>query len=310
MLFIFNIMLDFRLRVFYTVAKLLNFTKAAATLHVTQPAVTKHIKELEQYYKVTLFDRQPNALTLTEAGNILLRHAATVMEQYDLLEFDMNAFHNKLAGDLHIGASTTIAQYILPPVLASFHQRYPDVRIHLANENSNRILQSLLQKNIDIGLVEGKANNSNVHFIPYLHDDIVLVCSDKNKKITKQRISIKEVATLPLVMREGESGTYEIIEEKLKSVGIEMGKLNIELRLASTESIKLFLEHSDHFAFISIHAIAKEIARGALRVIEIENVEIGRTLHIALRQGQPLPIVEPFLRFLNKRATPNIKERS
>ncbi len=292
-------MLDFRLRVFHTVAKLLNFTKAAGVLNVTQPAVTKHIKELEQEYKVTLFDRQPNALALTEAGQLLYRHAINIMEQYELLDFDMNAIHNKLAGDLHLGASTTIAQYVLGPVLASFHQRYPDVQVHLANENSNHIIQLLLQKDIDMGLIEGKTNNNSVQYTRYIEDELVLVCNAKNPLYKKQDAPLVDITTLPFVMREGDSGTYEILEEHLKKAGINIARLKVKMHLASTEGIKQFVEHSDHFAFMSIYAVANELNRGALRVVNVKGLDIYRHFHIVQRQGQPLPIADSFIKFIN-----------
>lgn len=298
-------MLDFRLRVFYTVAKLLNFTRAAALLHISQPAVTKHIKELEQHYKVTLFDRQPNALALTEAGQILYRHALHIMEEYELLDFDMNALLNRLAGDLHMGASTTISQYILPTLLAGFHQRYPDVHVYLANENSNRILQLLLQKEIDVALVEGNTNNSNVQFSSFLQDELVLVCSSGNKLAKKGQLKVSDLSKLPFIMREGDSGTYEIIENALKAAGLPMERLHINMHLATTEGIKAFVEMSEHFAFVSIHAVAKELTRNSLRIVDVEGLEIKRMLHIALRQGQPLPIVEPFLKYLHQQHTHN-----
>ncbi|HVX00367.1 MAG TPA: LysR family transcriptional regulator, partial [Candidatus Babeliaceae bacterium] len=218
-------MLDFRLRVFYTVAKLLNFTKAAATLHISQPAVTKHIKELEQSYKVTLFDRQPNALSLTDAGKILYKHATVIMEQYDLLEFDINALNDKIAGNLRIAASTTIAQYVLPPVLASFNQRMPDVAIHLINDNSSRVQQMLLEKIVDVGFIEGKTGDHNLQYIPYLKDEIVLVCSRKNNELRKETIDIDDLKKLQFVVREDESGTFEIVSEQLKNAGIAPEKL-------------------------------------------------------------------------------------
>ncbi|MDR3678369.1 MAG: LysR family transcriptional regulator [Flavipsychrobacter sp.] len=291
-------MLDFRLRVFHTVAKLLNFTKAAGVLNVTQPAVTKHIKELEQEYKVTLFDRQPNALALTEAGQLLYRHAINIMEQYELLDFDMNAIHNKLIGDLHVGASTTIAQYVLGPVLASFHKRYPDVQVHLTNENSNHIIQLLLQKDIDMGFVEGKTNNNSVQYTQYIEDELVLVCSAKNPLYKKQDALLTDITTLPFVMREGDSGTYEILEEHLKKAGINIARLKVKMHLASTEGIKQFVEYSDHFAFLSIYAIANELNRGALRIINVKGLDMHRHFHIVQRQGQPLPIAESFVKFI------------
>src|ERR1041384_6974483 len=120
-------MLDFRLNVFYTVAKRLSFTKAAAELYVTQPAVTKHIQELEHQFGTALFDRRGNQISLTTAGNVLLRHAETIMGTYRQLEFDMNALKGEPGGALRVGASTTVAQYVIPPVLARFHDQSADV---------------------------------------------------------------------------------------------------------------------------------------------------------------------------------------
>ena len=116
-------MLDFRLNVFYTVAKRLSFTKAAAELYVTQPAVTKHIQELEHQFGTALFDRRGNQISLTAAGNVLLGHAETIMGVYRQLEFDMNALKGESGGTLRVGASTTVAQYVIPPVLARFREQ-------------------------------------------------------------------------------------------------------------------------------------------------------------------------------------------
>ena len=126
-------MSDFRLKVFQSVAKNLSFTKASQELFVSQPAITKHIQELESTYQARLFDRQGSKISLTEAGKLLLEHCGRILEDYKRLEYEMHLLHNEYTGELRLGASTTIAQYVLPPLLASFIKKFPQVNLSLMN---------------------------------------------------------------------------------------------------------------------------------------------------------------------------------
>lgn len=130
---------DFRLRVFITAAKTLNFTKCAEQLYISQPAVSKHIGELESRYKVQLFERSGSRLALTEAGRVMLEHAERIADGYRRLQYEMDLFTDRLGGELKVGASTTIAQYVLPQVLARFTARFPEVKVSLASGNSEQV---------------------------------------------------------------------------------------------------------------------------------------------------------------------------
>ena len=123
-------MSDFRLKVFYSVAKNLSFTKASQELFVSQPAITKHIRELEGMYQTRLFNRLGNRISLTEAGQVMLEHCERILSEYRRLEYDMHLLHNEYTGQLRLGASTTIAQYILPAVLASLRRSFLKSRFH------------------------------------------------------------------------------------------------------------------------------------------------------------------------------------
>jgi LysR family transcriptional regulator, transcriptional activator of the cysJI operon len=136
-------MFDFRLQVFHTVAKRLNFTRAAEELYITQPAVTKHIREIESHFKVTLFERNGSKIKLTPAGEILLHHTDQIFGIYQKLEFELNSFSQQHTGNLKIGASTTVAQYILPPLLAAFHKKFKEVKIALTISNTEQIEKAL-----------------------------------------------------------------------------------------------------------------------------------------------------------------------
>ena len=290
-------MLDFRLKVFYTVAQMLNFNRAAEQLNISQPAVTKHIKELEQQYHTTLFDRSRKHIVLTESGQILLQHAHLIFEQYQKLEFDLNLLQNKTDGTLHIGASTTIAQYVIPAYLAHFHQRFPDIKIELTNGNSLVVEQLLDEKKIELGLVEGAIHNSDLKYVPFLKDEIVLVTRSKNHSIKTRTIGADELLKLPLLIREAGSGTSEIIDDHLSAIGLSDRDLTIHMQLGSTESIKNYLFCSDTFAFLSIYSVQQELADDRLSIIEVEGLNIERTFSFVYRQGQPSPLSRLFMKF-------------
>lgn len=160
-------MSDFRLKVFRSVAKNLSFTKASQELFVSQPAITKHIQELEAAYQTRLFDRQGSRISLTESGNLLLEHCERILEDYKRLEYEMYLLHNEYTGGLKLGASTTIAQYVLPPLLASFIGKFPQVSLSLLNGNSREIEAALQEHRIDLGFVEGVFRLPNIRYTTF-----------------------------------------------------------------------------------------------------------------------------------------------
>jgi len=290
-------MLDFRLKVFYTVAQTLNFNRAAEQLNISQPAVTKHIKELEQSYNTTLFDRAKKRIVLTRSGEVLLQHAHLIFEQYQKLDFDLNLLQNKTEGILHIGASTTIAQYVIPSYLAHFHKRFPEIKIELTMANSLVIEQMLVEKKIELGLVEGTTHNTDLKYAPFLKDEIVLVCGSKNNLVKKRTITQKELAKLPLLTRESGSGTSDIIEEYLQKSAVDTKNLTIHMQLGSTESIKNYLFCSDTFAFLSIYSVQQDLTDDRLTIIDVDGIDITRTFSFVHRQGQPSPLSKLFMHF-------------
>jgi DNA-binding transcriptional LysR family regulator len=290
-------MLDFRLKVFYTVAQTLNFNRAAEQLNISQPAVTKHIKELELLYHTTFFDRSRKYIRLTTSGEILLQHAHLIFEQYQKLEFDLNLLQNKTDGTLHIGASTTIAQYVIPSYLAHFHQRFPDIKIELTNGNSLVIEQLLEEKKIELGIVEGPVHNSGLKYIPFLKDEIVLVTRAKNPLIKTRTTGSKNLKNLSLLIRETGSGTSEIIDDHLTAINVDPKDLTIHMQLGSTESIKNYLFCSDTFAFLSISSVQQDLRDDRLAIVEVEGLNIERSFSFVYRQGQPSPLSKLFMKF-------------
>ncbi len=289
-------MSDFRLEVFYTVARRMSFTKAAQSLFITQPAVTKHINELEQRYNNKLFERQGNKIALTAAGNLLLKHAETLFAIYRNIEFDMNALVNKDNGLLHLGASTTISSYVIAPLLAGFRKKFPAIQLHLINGNTEHVERALLDKEIELGIVEGKSKNQEIKYTEFIKDEIVLVCGKDHPLARRKAVEPDLMMLNSFVMREHGSGTLEVIEHALKSVGIKLTDLSVEIQLASTESIKSYLMHSDTMAFISIHALHKELLSGSLVIIDVTGLTIERNFYFIQLQGNSDGLTQVFLR--------------
>jgi len=288
---------DFRIHVFHTVAEKLSFTKAAEVLFISQPAVTKHISELETQIGLALFLRKGNKITLTEAGTIFYHYAQKINVCYRELENELADLQEKANGTLQIGASTTIAQYILPRIVAQFKRQNPLVNILLLNGNSEHIEKKLLEGKIDIGIVEGNTHMVNIHYQPFVKDEIVLTTSVKNKQLQQDEISLTQLKDIPLVIREIGSGTLDVIDEALASINLNRCDLHIEIQLGNSESIKEYLIHSETAAFLSIHAISKELKNNELRVVEIKGLNITRTFQFIQQQGQHSRLVEKFIQF-------------
>ncbi|EIA07574.1 LysR family transcriptional regulator [Flavobacterium frigoris] len=287
--------MDFRLKVFFTVANRLSFTKAATELFISQPAVSKHIQELEEEYKIKLFDRNGGKISLTAGGQLLLKHVKNIFEIYREIHFDMGTLINQQQGALRLGASTTISQYIIPPLLARFHQKMKGIKVNLLNGNTEQIENALLNKEIEIGIVEGQSKNKSIKYTPFLKDELVLVCNSKNPLVSKQEITREDLKSMQFVMREQGSGTLEVIEHALKPFEIKISQLSVEMQLGSTESIKSYLMNSDCVAFISIHGIEKELKNNELVVLDVNNMVIERYFYVISLQGKTEALSELFI---------------
>lgn len=291
-------MFSFRLQVFYSVATHLSFTKAAEELFVTQPAVTKSIKELESELDVRLFNRKGNRIDLTEAGHILFRYVEQIAVLHNQLDFDLSVLRKKYSGQLKIGASTTIGQYVLPPVLALFNQRYPEISFSLTNNNTYKIEKALIDGQIDIGVVEGSSKNAQLKYIPFLKDEIVAIAHTSQKLAQKDEITLDELTSIPLVLRETGSGSLDVITDKLREHTIKLKDLNIIMNLGSTESIKSFLANSNSLGLISINAVSKNIVNGEFKVIDIKVFNIVRTFYFIHQQGNISGFADVFMQFV------------
>lgn len=293
-------MLDFRLNVFQSVARNLSFTKAANELFITQPAITRHIKELESEFEIKLFNRTGNKITLTKAGTILLSYADHILSLHNELKFELSQLKGNPEGNLRIGASTTIAQYVIPPALSKFNNRFPEIRLSLVNGNTEQIEQRLLDNEIDVGIVEGKPANPDIRYSSFLNDELLVFTSAQNQT-HPNTVSGEEFLKLPFVLRERGSGTLEIIEKSLQQYQISPKQLNVLMFLGSTEAIKSFIRTGNGVGIVSRFAIGHELSNNIFRQINTPGLKFHRQFYFVSAKGpEPVGLSKLFLNFLQK----------
>lgn len=284
---------DFRLNVFITVARSLSFTRAAATLDISQPAVSKHIKELEADFGEPLFDRKGNSISLTKKGHDIIPLVESILESYTALDDMISREGNNFEGLLHIGASTTIAQYVLPSILAQFNKSYPSIRVSVISANSDDIVKMLKSKQIDIALIEGNNTDNSVHYTPFAADRVVLVSAHVGKRALK----MEDLAKIPLLIREEGSGTLSVILSALIAKEIVRRDLNIKMQLGSSEAILRYVKASEAYAFLSVLVAKEHVERGELAINQVEGLDITREFRFVSLHGQSGRLIELFKAF-------------
>jgi len=263
-------MADRRLHVFYTVARLLSFTKAAESLHMTQPAVTFQVRQLEEHFNTRLFDRTHNKISLTAAGERVYAHAEKIFEIYDDLENSVRELTGEISGVLILGASTTIAEYMLPALLGDFKEKYPDVNIRLKVSNTDGIVTMVENNVIDLGVVEAPVNNKNLAVEACRTDRLVAITPPGHALAKDGRIPVQAIKDYPFICREEGSGTREVIMDYLKEAGVDPSDLNIIMELGSLEALKGAVEAGIGISIISRATLLKEIKLGSVEVLELD----------------------------------------
>lgn len=290
--------MDYRDDVFLTVAENLSFSKASEDLFISQPAVSRHIKELESKLNIALFERKGNKIYLTKAGKLTYGYLKKIKQQYRELEFELGRLNDTFKGVLRIGASSTISQYLIPKVLAAFHKRYPKIELYLFNGNSFEMEQKLLENEIDLALVENESSQSNIKYIDFLDDEIHIVTGSTSVYAKRRYLSTEDFKQIPIVLREKGSGTLEVIQKALAKQTINVDKLNILIHLGSTEAIKNFLSDFDGIALVSEKAIEQELRLKSIVKLTIKNLNLNRKFRIATRQGHESLSPKLFIDFL------------
>lgn len=263
-------MADRRLQVFYAVAKQLSFTKAAEVLFMTQPAVTFQIKQLEEHFNTRLFDRGHGRISLTPAGELVLQYAEKILSLSQEMDVRMAEMTGEVAGSLLVGASTTIAEFLLPRILGEFKSKYPNVRPRLIVANSETIETRVAEHTIDIGFIESPSHQPNLQTEICCEDELQVICSPKFPLARHKEIPPQLLAEYPYVSREPGSGTREFTEVYLRQHGVDVDHMTPVMEMGSPVALLEVVETGLGFAIASRFSVLKSLRLGDLVSIPLK----------------------------------------
>jgi DNA-binding transcriptional LysR family regulator len=296
------LMENFRLTVFRAVARHLSFSRAAEELLLTQPAVTLQIKALEEEMGVPLFDRSGGRIALTPGGAALLPYAEQMKTIGEQAITAIAAVYGDHAGELTVGASQTIAQYLLPTFIANFRLSHPKVHLLIRSGNTDAMLQALIDGRIQLALIEGPERRKDIHIEPFMQDHMVLVVPAAHEW-ANQEITIAELKREPLLTREIGSGSRRIIEQALAQCGVKAKDLTISMEVDSTEGLLNSVEAGLGVTFVSHWAVRNQLALGTLKIARVPELKLSRSFSMAYLLGpEPAGNLDAFRSFLKRMA--------
>jgi DNA-binding transcriptional LysR family regulator len=293
---------NFRLRVFRSVARHLNFRIAAEELLLTQSAVTQQIKALESELDVPLFDRAGGRVTLTAAGAVLRPFAEQLAELSARAREAVAAVSGASVGKLALGASQTIGQYLLPKLIAGFLQLYPKIEISVMGGNTQNILDSLVEHRVQLCLIEGPPMRRDVRVEHFMEDHMVCVVPADHEWADCE-ITLEQLQDATLVTRELGSGSRRIVEQAMEKAGVAMKNLRLAMTFDSTEGLLSAVEAGLGIGFVSRWAVRNQLALGTLKLARVRGLNLARMFSLATVAGpEPAGIIGTFHRFVLERA--------
>jgi DNA-binding transcriptional LysR family regulator len=290
-------MADRRLQVFHTVARMLSFTKAAESLHMTQPAVTFQVRQLEEHFNTRLFDRTHNRISLTDAGRRVFEYADRIFELYGEMENGVRELTGEISGALTIGASTTIADYMLPTLLGDFNAQYPEVAIHLKVSNSDGIVSMVENNAIDLGVVESPVGNKNLVVETCKEDQLVAIVPPNHPLAGAREIHFSALLDFPFIHREEGSGTRDVINGYLDTLPDCAAGLKVSMELGSPEAVKGAVEAGMGVSVVSRATVQKELKLGTLVTLTLDPPLLRPFSFVHQKQKFKLRVMEELLEF-------------
>lgn len=283
------------------VAKTGSFTKAAGKLFLSQPSVSGHISKLEQELGITLFHRDNKSIELTDAGKIFFSHATEILNQKQKTLLNLNKYTGKIEGILEIGASNTTAQYILPRYLADFRKKYPGVIFNLLQMSSKHVETSLLNGELDFGLVGSRAQDKNLIYEKLAEDTLVAIAPPKAPFTEMDSISLCQLLKYPIVVRREGSATRKLFEDALEKSG-KIKDLKIAAYFDTAEMVALSVQHGLGLAIVSAISVEEKLKNSALLSLPINDLDLNRSFYFSYHKNRTLsPLTLCFKDFMLKK---------
>lgn len=294
-----------QLRAFYQTAKCQNVSRAAKQLFVSQPAVTAQIKLFEESCGLKLFKKKGRHLILTDEGKTLFNYARKIFEYERKIEDAVEQMKELKKGNLRLGSARTYARYFMPFLLTGFREAYPHIQIHFDEGSSVEMIHSLIDLKNEVVIIAKADDPPNITFIPFSREELVLIMPPNHPLADKSRINFKQIAEVPIIMKDPGSGTRKLVDELFERNNCTP---NVLMETGDAEIIKLLVQHGEGIAFLVKEAVAVELQEKKLVTVAFEKDPIFLDVSIAHLEKQPLsPPAQAFLRSLENLGTKKIR---
>jgi DNA-binding transcriptional LysR family regulator len=286
------------LRAFCAVADERSFTRAARALHMSQPAVSLAIRELERSCGCDLFERRPRGVALTAAGTQFLDDARAVVSAARTADDAIAALHGLDRGLIHVGASTTIASYVLPGFIGRFLARHPGVDVRLSTAHTRGVVEMLTAYAIDIALTEAPVSHPRIHARKWMTERLIAVASPDHPLNDGRRVTAAALGKELLLLREPESGTGTIVRRALVAAGVKLGRT---VEIDGPEAIKQIVASGGGVAIVSRTTVGEQLALGRLVELDVTGLTIVRPFYrLRLTGRRASPAARAFDRLLDE----------
>ncbi|WP_040207439.1 LysR substrate-binding domain-containing protein [Neobacillus jeddahensis] len=265
------------MKVFVTVIEQKNFTRAAEMLNISQPNVSLHIRNLENELGAKLIHRSPKLVQITEAGEILYRHAKRILLHFEEAKHEINDLRDIVTGKIRVGASFTIGEYILPKVLAVYASQYPLVDVQIIISNTTEVLDGIRANQLDIGLIEGQNNDQDLQIEPFMEDDMVVVVPPGHPLSLMKRLEKDMLQNQIWIFREIGSGTRTYMDQFISDLDLTIKRSFV---FSSNQGVKEAVKAGLGMALLSKWVVEREIQTNELLSLPIKNKKITRPFSI------------------------------
>jgi len=292
---------DHRLKSYCLVVETKSFSRAAQAKRMTQSAMSRLVKNLEDELGVQLLRREGKAATPTPAGKLFYDQAKKILEQYREMENSINGLIHRVNGPLSIGVSKTPAAYLLPQLLYTFSRAYPDIGLEITVSNTEQIILGLRKGAVDIGIVDGSVNDHNISAEKIAGDEIVIISAEDNPLAGKNKISLQDLASQPFIMPEPGSGAREIVDIFFREQGIAAKNVNVHMTIGSPELIVQMVQAGMGIAFVSKWSVFKAVKEGTLKLLKFSNKKLVRHFYlVSIDKGAASLAVRTFRAFVKE----------
>lgn len=290
-----------RLNILVKVIESGSFSKAADQVLLTQPTVSSHINDLEVHYGCRLIDRMGKEVTPTRAGQLLYKYARKLIALQNETESVMADYHGKMRGHLVIGGSTIPGEYILPKVIGRYTADYPEVKVSLSIGDTRQVTEEILSGGLEFGIVGARMKNKKLVQEEIATDKLRLVVPAGHKWAGRKRVSLKNLLTEPVIVRERGSGTLQALLDSLVAAGYKSGSLNITAELGSTTAVIQGIKSKVGISVLSTLAVREELRAGRLKALPVTGLNLERSFYLTLNKHRTLsPLCEAFIKYLKQ----------